>query len=127
MVPNPKERKQNPPGATEGSDPEVSQPTADPPEENNLSGDEEEIDPDDAEFHSINNCLDALSSALDNIEQKNDSLHEQLLLLLESQRESLKALKEENSRKAAQQQGEPGEDGNDSNQPEPPAQPMEQC
>uniref|UniRef100_A0A2M4C3N3 Uncharacterized protein n=1 Tax=Anopheles marajoara TaxID=58244 RepID=A0A2M4C3N3_9DIPT len=126
MVPNPKERK--PPGATEGSDPEGSQPTAEQTEENNLSGEEEEIDPDDAEFHSINNCLDALSSALDNIEQKNDSLHEQLLLLLESQRESRKALKEENSRRAAAQQDEPGEDGNDpTNHPDPPVQPMEQC
>uniref|UniRef100_A0A2M3ZHV5 Uncharacterized protein n=1 Tax=Anopheles braziliensis TaxID=58242 RepID=A0A2M3ZHV5_9DIPT len=124
MVPNPKERKQSPPA--DGSDREASQPTTDQAEENNLSGDEEEVDLDDDEFRSINNCLDALSSALDNIEQKNDSLHEQLLLLLESQRESRKALKEENSRKAVQQ-GEPSEDSNDSNQPEPPVQPMEQC
>uniref|UniRef100_A0A2M4AJ59 Uncharacterized protein n=1 Tax=Anopheles triannulatus TaxID=58253 RepID=A0A2M4AJ59_9DIPT len=126
MVPNPQERKQNAPGAPEGSDPDTSTSTMDSTEENNLSGDEEEIDPDDAEFHSINNCLDALSSALDNIEQKNDSLHEQLLLLLESQRESRNALKEENNRKVVQE-SELDEDGNDSNQPEPPIQSMKQC
>uniref|UniRef100_A0A182Q2T5 Uncharacterized protein n=1 Tax=Anopheles farauti TaxID=69004 RepID=A0A182Q2T5_9DIPT len=65
---------------------------------------EEEIDDLDGaseEILELNDRLDSLSTVLDNIEQQNDDLRAQILLLLDSQRETLKSFKEENSRMAA--------------------------
>lgn len=42
----------------------------------------------------LDNQLDALNSALDNIEQKNDDIHAQLLLLLQSNKEIRQQMKE---------------------------------
>lgn len=39
------------------------------------------------EFNVINGQLDALNSALDDIEQKNDNIHARLLSLLQSNRD----------------------------------------
>lgn len=40
-----------------------------------------------AEYQSLNNQLDALFTALDDIESKNDNIHAQLLQLLKANRE----------------------------------------
>lgn len=40
-----------------------------------------------SEFNIINGQLDALNSVLDNMEQKNDDIHAQLLVLLQSNRD----------------------------------------
>ena len=53
------------------------------------------------EILELNDRLDSLSTVLDSIEQQNDDLRSQILLLLDSQRETLKSFKEENSRIAA--------------------------
>ncbi|XP_053662573.1 UPF0184 protein AAEL002161 [Anopheles marshallii] len=75
---------------------------------------EEEIDLEDAteEILELNNRLDSLSTVLDSIEQQNDDLRAQILLLLDSQRETLKSFKEENSRMAAK-----GAEPSDSDEP----------
>lgn len=64
---------------------------------------EEEVDLEGAsdEILELNDRLDSLSTVLDSIEQQNDDLRAQILLLLHSQRETLKSFKEENSRMAA--------------------------
>ncbi|XP_050073584.1 UPF0184 protein AAEL002161-like [Anopheles maculipalpis] len=64
---------------------------------------EEEIDLEGAsdEILELNDRLDSLSTVLDTIEQQNDHLRAQIMLLLSSQRETLKSFKEENSRMAA--------------------------
>ncbi|XP_044268199.1 UPF0184 protein AAEL002161 [Tribolium madens] len=46
------------------------------------------------EFQMLDSQLDALNSALDNIEQKNDDIHAQLLLLLQSNREIRQQIQE---------------------------------
>ncbi|XP_058064231.1 UPF0184 protein AAEL002161 [Anopheles bellator] len=72
-------------------------------DENSMSEDNDlDLDEETEEFHSVNASLDMVSSVLDAIEQRNDSLREQLLQLLESQRETLKSFKEENQRIAEQ-------------------------
>uniref|UniRef100_A0A182N905 Uncharacterized protein n=1 Tax=Anopheles dirus TaxID=7168 RepID=A0A182N905_9DIPT len=70
---------------------------------------DEEIDLDGAteEILELNDRLDSLSTVLDSIEQQNDDLRAQILLLLDSQRETLKSFKEENSRMAAKDSGPP--------------------
>uniref|UniRef100_A0A182LU56 Uncharacterized protein n=1 Tax=Anopheles culicifacies TaxID=139723 RepID=A0A182LU56_9DIPT len=75
---------------------------------------EEEIDLEDAteEMLELNNRLDSLSTVLDSIEQQNDDLRAQILLLLDSQRETLKSFKEENSRMAGK-----GAEPTDSDEP----------
>lgn len=40
-----------------------------------------------ADFQTLNSQLDALNSVLDRIEQKNDSIHSELLVLLQSNRD----------------------------------------
>uniref|UniRef100_A0A182W4T8 Uncharacterized protein n=1 Tax=Anopheles minimus TaxID=112268 RepID=A0A182W4T8_9DIPT len=64
------------------------------------------------EILELNNRLDSLSTVLDSIEQQNDDLRAQILLLLDSQRETLKSFKEENSRIAAK-----GAEPSDSDEP----------
>ncbi|XP_035891398.1 UPF0184 protein AAEL002161-like [Anopheles stephensi] len=66
------------------------------------ANDEEEIDLEGAsdEILELNDRLDSLSTVLDSIEQQNDDLRAQILLLLDSQRETLKSFKEENRRMA---------------------------
>ncbi|KAJ3650754.1 hypothetical protein Zmor_016834 [Zophobas morio] len=49
------------------------------------------------EFQMLDSQLDALNSALDDIEQKNDDIHAQLLVLLQSNREIRKQMQESNS------------------------------
>lgn len=46
----------------------------------------------------LDSQLDALNSALDDIEQKNDDIHAQLLLLLQSNREIRKQMQESNTK-----------------------------
>lgn len=46
------------------------------------------------DFASLNLQLDALSSALDALEQKNDHIHAQLMKLLESNRETRQQFQE---------------------------------
>ncbi|KAJ8920652.1 hypothetical protein NQ315_004791 [Exocentrus adspersus] len=48
------------------------------------------------EFEQLDNQLDALNSALDDIEQKNDNIHAQLLQLLHANREIRQQLQETN-------------------------------
>ncbi|KFB48827.1 AGAP000624-PA-like protein [Anopheles sinensis] len=127
MPPEPKETKRAPDAPTTdvpSSDTEQATDASD------ASADEEldelgELDPSSAEFHSINESLDSLSSALDIIEQKNDSLREQLLLLLQSQRETLKSFKEENGRNDDCDAGEQPTGTPGTRQP-PAIEPMEQ-
>uniref|UniRef100_A0A182WW72 Uncharacterized protein n=2 Tax=gambiae species complex TaxID=44542 RepID=A0A182WW72_ANOQN len=77
-----------------GSSADESDPPANEEEEIDLEGASEEI-------LELNDRLDSLSTVLDSIEQQNDDLRAQILLLLDSQRETLKSFKEENSRMAA--------------------------
>ncbi|XP_065078200.1 UPF0184 protein AAEL002161 [Ochlerotatus camptorhynchus] len=96
MTPNPKENKLKP----------------GPSEESNSSGDErqqvasgeenedEEIDVPLDDFDSVNSYLDSLNSALDAIEQRNDDLKDQLLNLLQSNREIRQSMQEENAKRS---------------------------
>ncbi|XP_072397804.1 uncharacterized protein [Diabrotica undecimpunctata] len=54
-------------------------------DENNDDNNLEDMTPE--EFAALDNQLDALNSALDDIEQKNDNIHSQLLELLHANRE----------------------------------------
>ncbi|XP_053678477.1 UPF0184 protein AAEL002161-like [Anopheles nili] len=69
-------------------------------DENDESSNEDGLDLEmlPAEISELNDRLDSLSTVLDCIEQQNDDLRAQILLLLDSQRETLKSLKEENVR-----------------------------
>ncbi|XP_050513718.1 bublin coiled-coil protein [Diabrotica virgifera virgifera] len=67
-----------------------------PPEEMDTNGEndvnEDDLDEDNddmspEEFAALDHQLDALNSALDDIEQKNDNIHSQLLELLHANRE----------------------------------------
>ncbi|KAJ8955590.1 hypothetical protein NQ318_001420 [Aromia moschata] len=49
------------------------------------------------EFEKLDGQLDALNSALDDIEQKNDNIHAQLLQLLHTNREIRQQLQESNA------------------------------
>uniref|UniRef100_A0AAG5DPH1 Uncharacterized protein n=1 Tax=Anopheles atroparvus TaxID=41427 RepID=A0AAG5DPH1_ANOAO len=127
MPPDPTEPKRGTPAAPQTTDAEQVATDA-----SDASADEEldelgELDVSSAEFHSINESLDSLSSALDIIEQKNDSLREQLLLLLESQRDTLKSFKEENGRQAKPEEptSEPSNGAQQERQPAS-GEPMEQ-
>ncbi|CAG9863486.1 unnamed protein product [Phyllotreta striolata] len=66
------------------------------------------------EFAALDNQLDALNSALDDIEQKNDSIHAQLVQLLTANREIRQQLQQANS--------ENTNDGSDQNQAKEPKQ-----
>lgn len=58
------------------------------PEDEEMEDDEDDLDDmSPEEFQAINNQLDALNTALDDIEQKNDNIHARLLQLLESNKE----------------------------------------
>jgi len=61
------------------------------------------------EFYMINKQLDDLSSALDDIEQKNDNIHAQLLQLLEDNREMRKQIQEYAASSSPQQNEENSE------------------
>ncbi|EFA03621.1 UPF0184 protein AAEL002161 [Tribolium castaneum] len=68
-----------------------------PPDQEMHSDEETGDDLDDMspeEFQMLDSQLDALNSALDNIEQKNDDIHAQLLLLLQSNREIRQQIQE---------------------------------
>lgn len=52
------------------------------------------------DFDSVNSYLDSLNSALDTIEQRNDDLKEQLLNLLQSNREIRQSMQEENAKRS---------------------------
>ncbi|CAH1098532.1 unnamed protein product [Psylliodes chrysocephalus] len=65
-----------------------------PNEEEDNSGD---MSPE--EFAALDNQLDVLNSALDDIEQKNDNIHAQLLQLLEANREVRQQLQQANNDK----------------------------
>ncbi|XP_039437879.1 UPF0184 protein AAEL002161 [Culex pipiens pallens] len=97
MTPNPKQNKQatsKPP-----EEPAAGGSTSNP--EDNTSGEEfqegedEDLEVSLDEFDSVNNYLDSLNTALDAIEQRNDNLQEQLLSLLQSNREIRKSMQEE--------------------------------
>ena len=47
-----------------------------------------------AEFQALNKKLDQLNSALDNLEEKNDNIHAELIELLKSNREVRKQIQE---------------------------------
>ncbi|KAJ3632917.1 hypothetical protein MTP99_009898 [Tenebrio molitor] len=49
------------------------------------------------EFQMLDSQLDALNSALDDIEQRNDDIHAQLLVLLQSNREIRKQMQGANA------------------------------
>ncbi|XP_076662182.1 bublin coiled-coil protein-like [Halictus rubicundus] len=71
------------------------------PEENRQNRDdnkwengENEENCNDAEFEAINAQLDLLNSVLDNLEQKNDVIHAELIDLLQSNKEARKQFQE---------------------------------
>jgi len=66
-----------------------------PPESHDQAEDPNEEDMDPEEFQRLDNQLDALFTALDDIESKNDNIHAQLLDLLQANREVRKQLMEE--------------------------------
>ncbi|RZC38426.1 UPF0184 domain containing protein [Asbolus verrucosus] len=64
--------------------------------ENEANDDEDDMSM-TSEGKMLDNQLDALNSALDDIEQKNDNIHAQLLQLLQSNREIRKQIQESNA------------------------------
>ncbi|XP_049300748.1 UPF0184 protein AAEL002161-like [Anopheles funestus] len=97
MPPEPKETSP----CQEKTDDEQQTESTDENETPTNGGEEIDLEEVTEEIVELSNRLDSLSTALDSIEQQNDDLQAQILLLLDSQRATLKSLKEENSRKAA--------------------------
>ncbi|XP_029711635.1 UPF0184 protein AAEL002161 [Aedes albopictus] len=95
MTPNPKENKLKPgPSEESGGSGDDQQATGSGEEY-----DDEEIDVSLDDFDSVNSYLDSLNSALDAIEQRNDDLKEQLLSLLQSNREIRQSMQAENAKR----------------------------
>ncbi|XP_076381657.1 bublin coiled-coil protein-like [Megalopta genalis] len=61
---------------------------------NGWKNEESEENCNDAEFEAINAQLDLLNSVLDNLEQKNDVIHAELIDLLQSNKEARRQFQE---------------------------------